>query len=172
MTRNYTLEDIETLRSKASVSYEDAVALLDKYDGDIARALIELEKSGRLNSAPKETGSGMTDFTARIKDLWRKGLTTRIIIERKGTCLVNLSVSFLLLMTVLGIYSMLCALLLTLMSGCSISIRSAAKHTDQSPEDTSSESSPDTTASQPASEASASDNESEEDEGYSGITIS
>ena len=37
--KKYTLDDIETLRSKTGVGYEEAVALLEKYDGDIARAL-------------------------------------------------------------------------------------------------------------------------------------
>ena len=45
--KKYTLEDVETLRAKTGVSYEEAVTLLDKYDGDMARALIELEKRGR-----------------------------------------------------------------------------------------------------------------------------
>ena len=37
MSKNYTLEDVETLRAKSGVSYEEAVSLLDKYDGDLAR---------------------------------------------------------------------------------------------------------------------------------------
>ena len=40
--KKYSLEDIETLRARSDVSYEEAVFLLDKYDGDITRALIEL----------------------------------------------------------------------------------------------------------------------------------
>ena len=46
MARNYSVEDVETLRQKSGVSYEEAIRLLDKYDGDLASALIELEKSG------------------------------------------------------------------------------------------------------------------------------
>ena len=32
MARNYTVEDVESLRSKGGVSYEEAIRLLDKYD--------------------------------------------------------------------------------------------------------------------------------------------
>ena len=44
----YTIEDIELLRKKSGLSYQEAVALLDYHNGNLARALIDLEKSGRL----------------------------------------------------------------------------------------------------------------------------
>ena len=129
MARNYSLEDVETLRTKASISYEDAVALLDKYDGDLARALIELEKRGQLSGGEKGSKLNMDDVVSRIKALWHKGLTTRVVVERKGVQLINLSVSFLLLMTLLGVYAMVCALILSLVSGCSISLKKTVEET-------------------------------------------
>ena len=47
----YTIEDIELLRQKSGLSYQEAVALLDYHSGSVARALIDLEKHGR----PSET---------------------------------------------------------------------------------------------------------------------
>ena len=44
----YTIEDIELLRKKSGMTYQEAVALLDYHDGNLARALIDLEKNGRL----------------------------------------------------------------------------------------------------------------------------
>ena len=129
MARNYSLEDVETLRTKASISYEDAVALLDKYDGDLARALIELEKRGQLSGGEKGAKINMDDVVSRIKALWHKGLTTRVVVERKGVQLINLSVSFLLLMTLLGVYAMVCALILSLVSGCGISLKKTVEET-------------------------------------------
>ena len=38
----YTIEDIEMLRSKSNLSYQEAVALLDYHNGSLARALIDL----------------------------------------------------------------------------------------------------------------------------------
>lgn len=43
-----TFEKVEYLRNKADISYEEAVQLLERYDGDLTRALIELERSGRI----------------------------------------------------------------------------------------------------------------------------
>ena len=50
---SYTIEDIEILRKKSGMTYQEAVALLDYHDGNLARALIDLEKNGRL----KEEGT-------------------------------------------------------------------------------------------------------------------
>ena len=55
--------------------------------------------------------------------MWHKGMTTRVTIERKGETLVNLPVIILLLMLVLGVYAMVCAFVLTLVSGCNVSLQ-------------------------------------------------
>jgi hypothetical protein len=44
-----TLEQVEKLREKANVSYDDAKAALDATNGDILEALIYLEKQGKVN---------------------------------------------------------------------------------------------------------------------------
>ena len=44
---SYNIKHIEYLRQKANLTYEQAVALLDRNDGDIGRALIELERAAR-----------------------------------------------------------------------------------------------------------------------------
>ena len=43
---SYTIEDIELLRKKSGMTYQEAVALLDYHDGNLARALIDLENEG------------------------------------------------------------------------------------------------------------------------------
>ena len=50
----YTIEDIELLRQKSGLSYQEAVALLDYHNGSVARALIDLEKHGRLKAQLKQ----------------------------------------------------------------------------------------------------------------------
>lgn len=45
-----TLEQVEKLREKANVSYEEARAALDACDGDILEALIWLEKQGKAGA--------------------------------------------------------------------------------------------------------------------------
>jgi len=43
-----TLEQVERLREKANVSFEDAKAALEATDGDLLNALIHLEKQGKV----------------------------------------------------------------------------------------------------------------------------
>jgi hypothetical protein len=49
-----TLEQVEILREKANVSYDEAKEALDAVDGDLLEALIYLEKQGKV--APPEGG--------------------------------------------------------------------------------------------------------------------
>lgn len=122
MSRNYTLEDVETLRSKAGLSYEEAVSLLDKYDGDLARALIELEKRGQVNGKT-DVKFNAEEIIEWIRKMWHKGMNTRIVIERRDEMLINLPVLFLILMLILGPYAVIVAAVLMLVTGCSVSLR-------------------------------------------------
>lgn len=45
-----TLEDVERLREKADVSYEEAKAALERSGGDLLDALIDLERRGRTRT--------------------------------------------------------------------------------------------------------------------------
>lgn len=50
-----TLEQVERLRDKAKVSFEDAKAALEASDGDLLNAIIYLEKQGKV-AAPSAGG--------------------------------------------------------------------------------------------------------------------
>ena len=68
----YTIEDIEILRQKSGISYEEAVNLLEYHNGSLARALVDLEKNGRLKSdgsaSVRSKGfKGLFDFLFRLR---------------------------------------------------------------------------------------------------------
>ena len=122
--KKYTLEDVEALRAKTGIGYEEAVTLLDKYDGDMARALIELEKRGELGDK-KDKGFYINvngDAAGAARSLWRKGCDTRVVVERDGVTLVNLSVLFMLLALLLGWRLVVVAALLALALGCRVKL--------------------------------------------------
>ena len=58
----YTIDDIELLRQKSGLSYQEAVALLDYHSGSVARALIDLEKDGRLNNEDSTEKEGTKEL--------------------------------------------------------------------------------------------------------------
>ncbi len=61
-----TLEQVEKLREKANVSFEEAKAALDATNGDLLDAIIYLEKQGRVN-APAGGGYYSSQYTDEEK---------------------------------------------------------------------------------------------------------
>lgn len=113
----YTIEDIEILRQKSGISYEEAVNLLEYHNGSLARALVDLEKNGRIKNddhsrrQPKGL-KGLFDFLFRL----------RLKVKKDRTTIVNLSSLFILL--VLGTAPHICVigLIVSLVLGYRISI--------------------------------------------------
>ena len=98
----YTIEDIELLRQKSGMSYQEAVALLDYHSGSLARALIDLEKHGRLkeNSTEKEgkeTMSGnekKSETKEKALNFLQKLYRSRVKIRKGDTNIFNVSILF------------------------------------------------------------------------------
>ncbi len=99
----YTIEDIELLRQKSGLSYQEAVALLDYHSGSVARALIDLEKHGRLNPDQNEKKEGNDHMTQNTKkgetkekalNLLQKLYRSRVKIRKGETNIFNVSVLF------------------------------------------------------------------------------
>ncbi|MDR1598769.1 MAG: hypothetical protein LBS11_02675 [Oscillospiraceae bacterium] len=68
-------EKIEYLRANANIGYEEAASLLERYDGDLTRAMIELERGNRLYTNPGHGGGLWDSVYTRGKDGrrdWRK----------------------------------------------------------------------------------------------------
>lgn len=100
---SYSIEDIEMIRSKSGLSYQEAVSLLDYHNGSLTRALIDLEKSGKLkenaenDSDTHENKKGNTnqnEFKGKFMKILQKLYRNRIKIQKDNTPVVNLSVLF------------------------------------------------------------------------------
>ena len=101
----YTIEDVELLRRKGGMTYQEAVALLEYHDGNLARALIDLEKNGRLKdetaanrSTAKTAASGSAQKHAEVKEkalnLLQKLYRCRAKVHKGNVTVVNLSVLY------------------------------------------------------------------------------
>ena len=130
---NYTIDDVELLRRRAEVTYEEAVALLDMMDGDVPRCLAELENRGKLKSESTESAkaqsadaaprkkAGTGDFGAAIGSLFQKAYACRIMVKKDGATIINLSVLFLAIALLSAPYLLAGGLLLSLILGYRIS---------------------------------------------------
>ena len=103
MMSAYTIEDIETIRKKSGISYQEAVALLDYHNGNLAMALVDLEKNGRLKGEDhmSETASGTKtinnqkdSFRVKTLNLFQRLYRSRVRIQKGETPVINLSVLF------------------------------------------------------------------------------
>jgi len=127
----YTIEDIEILRQKSGISYEEAVNLLEYHNGSLAHALVDLEKNGSLkndsNTSRQPKGlKGLFDFLFRL----------RLKVKKDRTTIINLSSLFVLL--VLGTAPHICVigLIVSLVLGYRISIdRDSADFADDNFDD-------------------------------------
>ncbi len=101
---NEMLTNIEYLREKANVSYEDAGRLLETYGGNVMRALVDLEQQGLVYGQQAESHAhtpGVYEIDGKkavqkTSSFLQRALQTRLIVEKKqgggdGTVL-NLSV--------------------------------------------------------------------------------
>ena len=88
----YTIEDIEIIRQRSGISYEEAVNLLEYHNGSLARALVDLEKNGRLKDAKaagttaKHRGGNILTFLYR----------TRFKVMKDQVTIINVSLLFLI----------------------------------------------------------------------------
>jgi hypothetical protein len=92
----YTIEDIEILRRKSGISYEEAVNLLEYHNGNLARALVDLERNGRIKPqaeqkkaacCPGNGGKKASNFFGRLYRF-------RLIVKKGNVTIINLSLLF------------------------------------------------------------------------------
>lgn len=118
----YTIEDIEILRQKSGISYEEAVNLLEYHNGSLARALVDLERNGRIKStAPvgerKKGAKGIFNFLYRLRLKVKKGDVT----------IINLSALFMLVVLLFAPHICVIGLIMALVLGYRISAERDSK---------------------------------------------
>ena len=111
-------EMVETLRTKANVTYEEAKAALEASDWDMLDALVLLESEGKVNGAPEFTTKEKVEETCRsarksevrgnlsklgawIRKMITLGNRNQFVISRKGSELVAMPLTVMALLTVL-----------------------------------------------------------------------
>ncbi|MBQ8312448.1 MAG: hypothetical protein IJX84_04500 [Clostridia bacterium] len=121
---SYTIEDIELIRKKSGISYQEAVALLDYHNGNVARALIDLERNGRIkNDAAQKTTAkdaghqgknGLTNFFSKLYQF-------RLKVKKENIIIANISLLFALLALLVSPHLVLIAAIAILVLGYKVS---------------------------------------------------
>ncbi|GAB6085730.1 DUF4342 domain-containing protein [Alkaliphilus crotonatoxidans] len=88
------LEQIDLLRKRANVGYEEAKQALEQAQGSLVDALVYLEKQNKIKSEATVQGAGVIDQgLVTIKRWVKKGNRSRFIIRKKDEEIINLSVT-------------------------------------------------------------------------------
>ncbi len=121
----YTIEDIELIRRKSGISYQEAVALLDYHNGNVARALVDLERNGRIRegaAAPRENtakaaGNGNAANKSTIMNFLHKCYRARFKLRREDTPILNISALFAVLALVVSPHIVIIGAIIALVLG-------------------------------------------------------
>lgn len=135
MMNNDMLQDIEYLREKADVSYAEAETLLERNDGNVMRALVELEKQGRLyqqahdaqNEEWTQCKQEARNAKAKAESFVKKAFQNRLVIEKKRpdgekATILNLSVPVAAGVAIVAPYLALASAAVTCVAGYQVKI--------------------------------------------------
>jgi len=120
------LEQVDELRKRANVTYEDAKNALEQSDGNLIEALIYLEKQNKINPEKKYssdcTFSG-SKFFEKIKKIIRKGNETKLIIKKNDVVILNLSITLVIIITAVASPVVIAGLILAFVTNHKIRIQ-------------------------------------------------
>lgn len=115
------LEQIDELRKRANVSYEDAKNALEQCSGDLIEALVYLEKQNKIK--PEMKPCEQNSFLNAIKKLIKKGNDTNFIVEKHDIVVLNISLTILTILTVVATPVVIVGLILALVTNHKIRIQ-------------------------------------------------
>ena len=120
----YTIEDIELIRRKSGISYQEAVALLDYHNGNLARALVDLERNGRIKENADTAKKDHVHVEAKvdikksdIMNLVHKCYRARVTIRREDTVILNISALFAVLSLLISPHLVIIGAIISLILG-------------------------------------------------------
>ncbi|WP_298843181.1 DUF4342 domain-containing protein [Clostridium sp.] len=94
------LEQIDELRKRANVSYEDAKNALEQNEGNIIESLIYLEKQNKIK--PDEKTCNESTFFKKIKILIKKCNETKLVIKKNDNVILNICITLAVILTIVA----------------------------------------------------------------------
>lgn len=88
-----TLEKIELVKDRTGVTYKEAKDALERADGNVVDAIIDIEEITEENASSGKIGAKGEAIADSIKDLVRKGNVSRIVVTKKNNKILDLPVN-------------------------------------------------------------------------------
>ena len=89
---NITLEKIDLIRERTGVTYKSAKEALERCNGDVIEALIDLEET-KQGTWTDEISSRSAQVIEKVKRLIKEGNVTKIRVKNEGRTLVEIPVA-------------------------------------------------------------------------------
>lgn len=86
-----SLEKIDTIRERTGVSYKEAKEILERNNGDIVEALIDIENNKKESNFNINQTS--EEVISKLKDIVKKGNITKIMLKKDGETIMNIPVT-------------------------------------------------------------------------------
>ncbi len=86
------LEKIDTIRERTGASYKEAKEALERNNGNVVEALIDLEEQGD-KSWVDSMGIAGNDVIEKLKRIIKKGNVTKVILKKDGDVLLNIPIT-------------------------------------------------------------------------------
>ena len=138
---NITLEQIDLLRQRANVSYQDAKEALEKCNNDLVDALVYLEKNNKVKNVCEKSNS----FWDSLKRIIKKGNNTKFIISKNNNTVLSISVTISILLAIFATPLVIIGLIVALFTnhrfrfekqdGCDLKINKVLNKVSDSVED-------------------------------------
>ena len=114
------LEQIDELRKRANVSYEDAKNALEKNEGNLIESLIYLEKQNKIK--PDEKPCTDSTFFKKIKILIKKGNETKLVIKKNDSVVLNVCITLAVILAIVAAPLVIVGLVLAIITNHKIRI--------------------------------------------------
>ncbi len=115
-----TLEKVDILRSRANISYDEAVNYLRMADGDVVKALILIEKDEK-NERKEIMAKGAQVFE-RVKEIIKKGNASKLKIKQDDKVIVEIPLTAGVVGTLMAPQLAVVGVVTALATNCSIEI--------------------------------------------------
>ncbi|MBU3101326.1 MULTISPECIES: DUF4342 domain-containing protein [Clostridium] len=114
------LEQIDELRKRANVSYEDAKNALEQNEGNLIESLIYLEKQNKIR--PDEKPCTDSAFFKKIKILIKKGNETKLVIKKNDNVVLNVCITLAVILAIVAAPLVIVGLVLAIITNHKIRI--------------------------------------------------
>ncbi len=121
MNMRITLEMVDEVIDRTNVSYKIAKEALEKNDGDVLRAIVDIEEmqTGAFKTAKKINGQ---EIVERLKSLVNEGLVHQILVIKNGKVIVDIPIMAGAISAVIFTIPTVAAIIAAVATGCELKI--------------------------------------------------